>query len=264
MQLKVKMLTLRKIVPQILGLVCHDRSQGRILPHIHPSVSQEVPEVRLRGQSSPISGSSIRLSIITPHFYEMHRCSSGASASSGYSHIELHRRLFDFRHRDFVLAHMKELVLRLNAKKSVLCPLQKTTILGVAWVSLSIQACRSLARIESILSAVKRIRQGQSLTVKQFQRLLGLMAAASNVIPFRHLYMRPFSLRGNPFCMIQVTRRCLRALVMWKKPWFLSQGPVLGASFRPKMLTTNASLIGWEVILEGRSSQVLWKDRHLS
>ncbi len=26
----------------------------------------------------------------------MHRCSSGASASSGYSHIELHRRLFDF------------------------------------------------------------------------------------------------------------------------------------------------------------------------
>ncbi len=164
-------------------------------------------------------------------------------------------------------------MLRLNAKKSVLSSLQKTTILGVAWVSLSIQACRSLARIESILSAVKRIRQGQSLTVKQFQRLLGLMAAASNVIPFRLLYMRPlqrwlrtkgFSLRGNTFCMIKVTRRCLHALVMWKKPWFLSQGPMLGDSFRPKMLTTNASLIGWEVILEGRSSQVLWKDHHLS
>ncbi len=50
---------------------------------------------------------------------------------------------------------------------------------------------QSLARIESILSAVKGIRLGQSLTVKQFQRLLGLMAAASIVIPFGLLYTRP-------------------------------------------------------------------------
>ncbi len=47
------------------------------------------------------------------------------------------------------------------------------------------------ARIESILATVKRVREGQSLTVKQFQRLLGLMAAESNVIPFGLLYMRP-------------------------------------------------------------------------
>ncbi len=85
------------------------------------------------------------------------------------------------RHRDVVLAHMKELGLRLNAKKSVLSPLQRTTFLGVAWDSTSMQAHLSPARIESILSAVKSIRLGQSLTVKQFQRLLGLMAAASNV-----------------------------------------------------------------------------------
>lgn len=42
----------------------------------------------------------------------------------------------------------------------------------------------SPARIESILTSVKRVKEGQSLTVKQFQRLLGLMAAASNGIPF--------------------------------------------------------------------------------
>ncbi len=39
------------------------------------------------------------------------------------------------------------------------------------------------ASINSILTAVRRAKEGQSLTVKQFQRLLGLMAAASNVIP---------------------------------------------------------------------------------
>ncbi len=99
------------------------------------------------------------------------------------------------------------------------------------------------------------------------------MAAASNVIPFSLLYMRPlqwwlrtkgFSPRGNPFCMIKVTRRCNRALIMWKKPWSLSQGPVLGASCRRKMLTTDASIMGWGAILKGRSSQGLWKDQHLS
>ncbi len=51
---------------------------------------------------------------------------------------------------------------------------------------------------------------------------------------------------------------------MWKKPWFLSQGPVLGASCRCKMLTTDASLTGWGAILEGHLSQSLWKDQHLS
>ncbi len=69
---------------------------------------------------------------------------------------------------------------------------------------------------------------------------------------------------GKPFRMIKVTQRCLRALVMWKKPWFLSQGPVLGASCRRKMLTTDASLTGWGAILEGRSRQGLWKNHHLS
>ncbi len=93
-------------------------------------------------------------------------------------------------HRDVVLAHMKELGLQLNARKSVLSPLQRT-FLGVVWDSTSMQARLSPACIDSILSAVKSIRLGQSLTVKQFQRLLGLMAAASNMITFELLYMRP-------------------------------------------------------------------------
>ncbi len=51
---------------------------------------------------------------------------------------------------------------------------------------------------------------------------------------------------------------------MWKKPWFLSQGPMLGASCCRKMLTTDDSLTGWGVILEGCSSQSLWNNHHLS
>ncbi len=82
-----------------------------------------------------------------------------------------------------------------------------------------------------LITKKKRVKEGQSLTVKQFQRLLGLMAAAFNIIHFGLLYMRPlqwwlktkgFSRRGNPLHMIKVTRRCICALDMWRKPWFLS------------------------------------------
>ncbi|XDV15176.1 hypothetical protein PO909_015306 [Leuciscus waleckii] len=172
--------------------------------------------------------------------------------------ILAHSHQLAVQHRDVVLAHMKELGLRLNAKKSVLSPLQRTTFLGVVWDSVSMQARLSPPRVDSILAAEKSVKLGQLLTVKQFQRLLGLMAAASNGIPFGLLHMRPlqwwlrtrgFSPRGNPFRTIKVTRRCLRALVMWKKPWFLSQGPVQGAPCRRKLLTTDASLTGWGAIL---------------
>ncbi len=154
MQLKFKMLTLRQIVSQIRSedwFVMIDLKDA----YFQMSMSQEVPEVRFWGQSIPVSGSSIRPSIITLHFHEMRRCSPGTSSASGYSHYELYRRLVDF------------------------------------W-------------------------------------------------------------------------RCLRDLVMWKKPWFLSQGPMLGASCRRKMLTTDDSLTGWGAISEGRSSKGLWKDHHLS
>jgi hypothetical protein len=135
------------------------------------------------------------------------------------------------------------------------------------------QARMSPARIESILTEVGRVREGQSLTVKQFQRLLGLMAAASNVIPIGLLYMRPlqwwlrtkgFSPRGNPLRMIKVTRRCLRALDMWRQPWFLSQGLVLGAPCRRVALATDASLTGWGAVMSGRPAHGLWRGRRLA
>ncbi|XDV37990.1 hypothetical protein PO909_007490 [Leuciscus waleckii] len=182
----------------------------------------------------------------------MHGCSSSTTEASG------HQRVLNYiddwlilaqsqelavRHRDVVLAHIQSLGLRLNTKKSVLAPVQRTTFLGVVWDSVTMRAQLSPARIESILSTVTRINLGQAVTVKHFQRVLGLMAAASNIIPFGLLHMRAlqwclktkgFSLKGNPFHMIRVTRRCLRSLSMWKKAWFLSQGPVLGASCRRK------------------------------
>ncbi len=131
------------------------------------------------------------------------------------------------------------------------------------------QARMSPARIESIITSVKRVREGRSLTVKQFQKLLGLMSAASNVIPFGLLYMRPlqwwlktkgFFPRGKltshdyghaamPTCLrhVEETR------------------PGAGSSCRRVTLATAASLTGWGAVMSDHPPRGLpdLRDRHL-
>ncbi|KAL0153253.1 hypothetical protein M9458_051428, partial [Cirrhinus mrigala] len=270
-----------RVLQPVRGLVCDDRSKRRLLPRLHASSTQEVPEVCFQGRSIPISGSSVRPSTPPRTFT---KSVDAALAPLRLRGIHILNCVNDWlilaqlehmavQHRDVVLAHMKELGLRLNAKKSVLSPLQRTTYLGAVWDLTTMQARLSPARIESILTAVTRVKEGRSLTVKQFQRLLGLMAAASNVIPFGLLYMRPpqwwlktkgFSPRGNPLHMIKVTRRCLHALDMWRKPWFLALGPVLGAPCHRVTLVTDASLTGWGVVMDGHPAHGLWSGHHLS
>ncbi len=102
--------------------------------------------------------------------------------------------------------------------------------MGVVWDSITMQAQLSPARVESILNALKNIKLGQRITVHYLQRVLGLMAAASTVIPLGLLHMRSFQLwlrargfhpRANPQRQIRVTRQGLRTLSMWFRPRFL-------------------------------------------
>lgn len=70
--------------------------------------------------------------------------------------------------------------------------------------------------------------------------------------------------RLHPFCMFRVLRKCLCSLSKWSKPWFLSQGPVLGTPCRWKIVLTDASLTGWGVVTDGHFARGLWQDHHHS
>ncbi len=166
-----------RVPNQVRGLVCDDRSERHLLPYIHSYSTPEVPKVCFQGQSIPISGSFVRPSTLTPHFHKVCGCSSGFVSSLEHPHTELHRRLFDsssiravssLASRWRSCSH-ERLGVKANAKKSVLPPVQRTTYLGVVWDSTPMQACLSPARIDSIPVTVKRVREGQSLTVKLFQ-----------------------------------------------------------------------------------------------
>ncbi len=97
-------------------------------------------------------------------------------------------------HRDSLLLHLRALGLRLNGQKSVLTPAQQTLFLGVCLDSTSKQARLAPARVESIQSCTARFKLGQHVSVGLCRRLLGLMAAASPVLPLGLLHMRTFLL----------------------------------------------------------------------
>lgn len=176
-------------------------------------------------------------------------------------------------HRDTVLRHIQSLGLRLNVEKSVLTPAQHTVFLGVHMDSVRMQARLAPARICSLMTCLARFSLGHHVSVGTCRRLLGLMAAASPVLPLGLLHMRPFlwwmklsGIRptGSAFRLLRVSGSCSRALSIWRDHLFLQKGVSMGTVFRRQMLTTDASLTGWGAVFEGRPACGVWTGETLA
>ncbi len=187
--------------------------------------------------------------------------------------ILAHSRELVSRHRDIVLGHIHSLGLRMNAKKSVLLPSQRTVFLGVCLDSVQMQARLAPARIPDLTACLARFKLGHHVSVGTCRRLLRLMAAASPVLPLGLLHMRPFlwwmkELRLHPTVpatrLIRVSHSCCRPLLMWRDPVFLRSGVRMGAIHRRHMITTDASMTGWGAVFEGRPASGEWKEEFLS
>ncbi len=187
--------------------------------------------------------------------------------------ILAHSRELVSRHRDIVLGHIHSLGLRMNAKKSVLLPSQRTVFLGVRLDSVQMQAHLAPARIPDLTACLACFKLGHHVSVGTCRRLLGLMAAASPVLPLGLLHMRPFlwwmnELRLNPTVpatrLIRVSRSCCRPLLLWRDPAFLRSGVRMGAIHHRHMITMDASMTGWGAVFEGRPASREWTEEFLS
>ncbi len=74
------------------------------------------------------------------------------------------------RHRDIVLRHIHSLGLRMNAKKSVLFPSQRTVFLGVHLDSVQMQARLAPARISNFTACLARFKLGHHVSVSTCRR----------------------------------------------------------------------------------------------
>ncbi len=100
---------------------------------------------------------------------------SVSSVTPGYLGYQLYQLLADCtvdqsgemvaQHRSVILAHMRCLRLRLNSKKGVLSPLQRTTFLPVVWDS-------NQHQLNSVGTSVSCLYSVDSLSHKQDPRIL--------------------------------------------------------------------------------------------
>ncbi len=288
MQFKFKMLTLRQIVPQIRSedwFVTIDLKDAYLhtstLPCHRKFLRFAFGGIYQFWGDIPISGSSVRPSIITPHFHEMHRYGPGASSSTGYSHNEPHQRLVDSSLVASVGSPASRCCSCSHERVGVMAKCQKecafsTTEDHFSWrgMGLNVDAgvpvidtfrvhpvgyekykARPVTHCQTVSETVRSY--GRSIQCDTFWTVVhetpAVVAQDQKVFP-----------EGQPLSHDQGYASMLTCLVMWKKPWFLSQGPMFGASCHRKMQTTDASLKDWGAILEGCSSQGLWKDHNPS
>ncbi|MGH0139201.1 UNVERIFIED_CONTAM: hypothetical protein FKN15_042683 [Acipenser sinensis] len=99
------------------------------------------------------------------------------------------------------------------------------------------------------------------------QRMLGLMAAASQALPLGLLHQRPLQAWFNAFALhprrdkrrrLRVSRTCWEALRWWKVPSNIRQGVRLGPIFRREVITTDASNQGWGAVWNGTGTRGVW------
>ncbi len=93
-------------------------------------------------------------------------------------------------HTKAVTEYLQELGLRINWKKSCLAPEQVTTILGLQLNSQSMRVHLSGARWLCIQRTAQALSQSHMVSASHCILMLGLMAAASAVVPLSLLHMR--------------------------------------------------------------------------
>ncbi len=86
-------------------------------------------------------------------------------------------------HKTLLLSHLRCLGLRFNFSKSILSPSQRVSFLGTVIDSATVSA----ERATTIQHHAASFEEGTARPLKAFQRKLGLMAAASPVLPYKRV-----------------------------------------------------------------------------
>ncbi len=92
-------------------------------------------------------------------------------------------------HRNLVLQHLSQLGLRVTWQKSKLFSVQRNSFLSVELDSVTMMARLTEERAQAVLNCLSSFRGRNVVPLKQFQRLLGHMAAAVTLLGLLH--MRP-------------------------------------------------------------------------
>ncbi len=123
-------------------------------------------------------------------------------------------------------------------------------------------------RAQSVLNCLNTFKNRTAAPLKQFQRLLGHMAAAAVVTPLGLLHMRPLQhwLHGrvprwawqSGTLRVQVTPACRQTFTPWSDLSFLRAGVPLEQVSKHAVVYTDASAKGWGATFNGHAVLGVW------
>ncbi|XP_056260073.1 uncharacterized protein LOC130186807 [Seriola aureovittata] len=161
---------------------------------------------------------------------------------------------------------LENLGLAVNGEKSCLVPSQRVEYLGLVLDSALLRAVLTQKRTVVLMESLSQLTVGKHITVKCARRLLGLMAAASQVVPLGLLHMRPLqrwlarhrvSPHEDSLRAIPVSSTCLPAVAWWTTALGLREGVPLGPVCSRVTITTDASEAGWGALWRGTHINLL-------
>ncbi len=171
-------------------------------------------------------------------------------------------------HRTLILSHLERLGLRVNFAKSALSPSQRVSFLGTVLDSARMRAVIAPERALAIQKLSATFKSDTARPLKVFQRMLGLMAAASPVLQLGLLRMHPLQRWLKPRVPhnawrhgrlhIRVNQACVTALTPWKNPRWMEKGVAMGLVHTRNVVTTDASNTGWGALCEGKPTFGHW------
>ncbi len=155
-----------------------------------------------------------------------------------------------------------------NFAKSALSSSQRVSFLGTVLDSAQMRAVVGPERALAIQRLAASFKSGTTRPLRAFQRMLGLMAAASSVLQLGLLRMRPLQRwlkpRVPPHAWrhgrlhVRVNQACVTALAPWKNPPWMDRGVAMGMVCNRKVVTTDASNTGWGALCEGKPTFSHW------
>ncbi len=229
----------------------------------------------LRSKDEHIStGPALRAVPIAPCLHESSGGSPCSLERSGRAHSQLPRQLAHtglvsgsvMRTQGLVLSHLSQLGLRVNWEKSKLLPMQRISFLGMEFGFGQSDSAPHAGTRSVGVELLEYIQEQDAAPLKQFQRLLGHMAAA--VTPLGLLHMRPLQhwLHGrvprwawqSGTLRVQVTPACRQTFTPWSDLSFLRAGVPLEQVSRHAVVYTDASAKGWGATFNGHAVSGVW------
>ncbi len=232
----------------------------------------------LRSKDEHIStGPALRAVPIAPCLHESSLSSPCSLERTGRAHSQLTRRL---AHTGSVLG----LVMRTQGfgalapqpvgpsgqlgKEQTLADAEDLFSRYGVWIRSIRQRASRRNSLSQVLNCLNAFKNRTAAPLKQFQRLLGHMAAAAAVTPLGLLHMRPLQhwlhdrvprwAWQSGTLQVQVTPACRQTFTPWSDLSFLRAGVPLEQVSRHAVVYTDASAKGWGATFNGLAVSRVW------